>query len=82
MASATQRAEWEKCAAVIDAYSRTELPYQKMELGDFSVKAIEKAKTRRAEIRALYEQAMEHLPQRGAQKSETLARLDAFILPG
>lgn len=73
--------EWGKCADVIDTYSRTELPYQKMELGDYSPKAIEKAQSRRAELRALYEKALEHLPERSGQKEETLGRLDKFFLP-
>ena len=74
--------EWGKCADVIEAYSRTELAYQKMELGDYSPKAIEKARSRRAELRALYEKALEHLPERSGQKEETLGRLDKFFLPG
>lgn len=73
--------EWGKCADTIEAYSRTELPYQKMELGDYSIKAIEKAKSRRAEVRALYERSLEHLPERAVQKQETLDRLDKFFIP-
>ena len=70
--------QWDKCADTIIAHSHTDPVYQ---LQAYSVldNNLEKARTRHAELIALFETAMSHLPERSAEKTETLARLETFF---
>lgn len=70
--------QWEQCAALIIAHSHTEPIYQ-LQAYNVVDGNLEKARTRHAELITLFETAMSHLPERGAEKSETQARLDKFF---
>ncbi len=70
--------QWEACIALIIAHSHTEPIYQ-LQAYNVVDGNLEKARTRHAELITLFETAMSHFPERGAEKSETQARLDKFF---
>lgn len=70
--------EWDRCADTITAHSYTEPIYQ-LQAYNVVDGNLEKARQRHAELIALFESAMGHLPGRSTEKSETLARLEKFF---
>ena len=70
--------QWEACVALIIAHSHTEPIYQ-LQAYNVVDGNLEKARTRHAELITLFETAMSHFPEHGAEKSETQARLDKFF---
>ena len=70
--------QWDRCAEVIVAHSYTDPVYQ-LQAYNVLDNSLERARTRHAELIALFETAMSHLPERSTKKTETLARLEKFF---
>ena len=70
--------QWDKCADTVVAHSFTDLVYQ-LQAYNVLDNNLEKAQARHAELIALFETAISHLPERSAEKTETLARLEKFF---
>ncbi|MCX6368837.1 MAG: O-antigen ligase family protein [Armatimonadetes bacterium] len=70
--------QWDKCADTIVAHSFTDPVYQ-LQAYNVLDNSLEKARTRHTELIALFETTMSHLPERNAEKTETLTRLEKFF---
>jgi O-antigen ligase len=70
--------QWDKCADTIVAHSFTDPVYQ-LQAYNVLDNSLEKARTRHSELIALFETTMSHLPERNAEKTETLTRLEKFF---